>query len=35
MGEERFAQTALLKAVQGAIAVLPQQSGERAGCHRI
>ena len=28
MGEEKFAQTALVKAVQGAIAVQPQQSGE-------
>jgi hypothetical protein len=28
MGEEKFAQTALVKAVQGAIAVQPQQSGD-------
>jgi hypothetical protein len=28
MGEEKFAQTALVKAVQGAIAVLPQQSAD-------
>lgn len=28
MGEEKFAQTALVKAVQGAIAVLPQQGGD-------
>jgi hypothetical protein len=28
MGEEKFAQTALVKAVQGALAVQPQQSGD-------
>ena len=28
MGEEKFAQTALVKAVQGAIAAQPQQSGD-------
>jgi hypothetical protein len=28
MGEENFAQTALVKAVQGAIAVQPQPSGD-------
>ena len=28
MGEEKFAQTALVKAVQGALAVLPQQSAD-------
>ena len=28
MGEEKFEQTALVKAVEGAIAVQPQQSGD-------